>query len=122
MAGSIKRGEIKTHYKVLQLNINSPENCEQVRALSPHHIDWGDLADALPPQEFLELAENCSADHTSHTAHFLSWNKRVIGARISDYGEKRQEVFNKVHKTFQEGHKQLSKLFPSLTQSLIIDP
>lgn len=67
------------------------------------------MSDYFSPEVFLKMAQDCSVEDTAHSAHFMNWPLKVYGTNLLDYGDNKQEIYNKCMGSVKDSN--INKMF-----------
>ena len=75
--------EISLHVKTVSLG--SASLFREIKKTNPVQIDWSNVPDYLPIQDFFLMARQCSGEATKHTLYLMNWMGNTFGCNLMDY-------------------------------------
>ena len=79
------------------VDLDDRETLEEIQKLNAKVIDWSNIPDYMPINDFFAMTKICNGSKTRHSMHFMNWQGCVFGTSLLDYPDK-SSVFKKLKK------------------------
>ena len=80
-----------------KVDFDDRETLEEIQKLNAKVIDWSNIPDYMPINDFFAMTKICNGSNTRHSMHFMNWPSCVFGTSLLDYPDK-SGVFKKLKK------------------------
>ena len=118
---SLTNGQLVVTVEVRKLVPDNYLLCQEIQKMSPARIDWSNVPDYLAPQDFFDMARQCSVAGTQHTMHLMNWVGKTFGCELFDYVPYDENYGNKgfsLHNNFQDSEGITRKLVQGFVKEL----
>ena len=97
------------------LSMGDVATLDDIKKLNARVIDWSNIPDYLPVNDFFTMAKMCSSSDTTHSMHFMNWPGYVFGASLLDYPDK-SGVYKILKKAMVQKYEKVKENRPFLRQ------
>lgn len=97
------------------VDLDDRETLEEIQKLNAKVIDWSNIPDYMPINDFFAMTKICNGSKTRHSMHFMNWQGCVFGTSLLDYPDK-SGVFKKLKKEMMLKYDKVKKNRPFLRQ------
>ena len=112
---NIRNKRIVCNFLLRDLSPNDKKALQEVKDLDPKVVDWSNIPDYLPADDFFAMAKMCSGTDTTHSMHSMNWQGFVFGTSLIDYPDK-SRVYKSLRKKMLEKYDAVKKERPFMRQ------
>ena len=111
----ITNGRVICKFVFRDLNLEDVVTLEDIKKLNARVIDWSNVPDYLPVNDFFTMAKMCNGSDTTHSMHFMNWPTCVFGTSLIDYPDK-SGMYKTLKKAMMLKYDKVKKTLPFLRQ------